>query len=391
MLILVLAPQPFFEPRGVPIAVFWRLRALSELGHEVDLLTFHVGQDVSIPEVVHHRTPNIRFIKTIKIGPSLTKLFLDVLLLIKAFRLLRKGRYDILVSTEEASFFGILLAKIFRVRHIYDMHSSLPDQLRDLPKYRFRLLVHLFEWLERKAIDSSDAIITVYPALEEYVKQIKSDVPQVLIENVASEWGSEAVSEVDVQTFKAANSWLHGQRIVLYTGNFLPYQGLDLLIASADEVLRQCEDVTFPVVGGNQDEVRYYQDRVRKLGLSAHFHFTGTRPPKEISLFVEVSYILVSPRISGTNTPLKIYSYLQSRKPIVATNLRSHTQVLNPDVAVLVEPDPDALAQGIVSVLDNPALASRLGVQARQFFESKYSVQTFIQKTAQVLEMAKED
>ena len=150
MLILVLAPQPFFEPRGVPIAVFWRLRALSELGHEVDLLTFHVGQDVSIPEVVHHRTPNIRFIKTIKIGPSLTKLFLDVLLLIKAFRLLRKGRYDILVSTEEASFFGILLAKIFRVRHIYDMHSSLPDQLRDLPKYRFRLLVHLFEWLERK-------------------------------------------------------------------------------------------------------------------------------------------------------------------------------------------------------------------------------------------------
>ena len=213
----------------------------------------------------------------------------------------------------------------------------------------------------------------------------------MLIENVASEWGSEAVSEVDVQTFKAANSWLHGQRIVLYTGNFLPYQGLDLLIASADEVLRQCEDVTFLVVGGNQDEVRYYQDRVRKLGLSAHFHFTGTRPPKEISLFVEVSYILVSPRISGTNTPLKIYSYLQSRKPIVATNLRSHTQVLNPDVAVLVEPDPDALAQGIVSVLDNPALASRLGVQARQFFESKYSVQTFIQKTAQVLEMAKED
>ena len=52
--------------------------------------------------------------------------------------------------------------------------------------------------------------------------------------------------------------------------------------------------------------------------------------------------ILVSPRIRGTNTPLKIYSYLRSGKPIVATDLLTHTQVLSPDVARLVAPDADA-------------------------------------------------
>ena len=71
MKILMLAPQPFFEPRGTPFSVLGRLKALSALGHEVDLLTYHVGQDVDVPGAVIHRTPKIWFIKSVKIGPSL--------------------------------------------------------------------------------------------------------------------------------------------------------------------------------------------------------------------------------------------------------------------------------------------------------------------------------
>ena len=105
-------------------------------------------------------------------------------------------------------------------------------------------------------------------------------------------------------------------------------------------------------------------------------------------LFVKHSHVLVSPRTEGTNTPLKIYSYLQSGKPIVATNLYTHTQVLNPGVALLVEPDPEAFAQGILSVLENPSLAGRLGTNAREFFETNYSLRLVLKKTEQVLEKA---
>ena len=122
----MLAPEPFFEPRGTPFSVLGRLRALTELGHEVDLLTYHLGTNIPIPGVVHYRTPRIGFIKTVKIGLSSKKVFLDSLLFIRAFRLLQTGRYDLLHTHEEAGFFGILLAKIFDVRHIYDMPSSLP-------------------------------------------------------------------------------------------------------------------------------------------------------------------------------------------------------------------------------------------------------------------------
>lgn len=49
MKILMISPEPFFEPRGTPISVYQRLQALSALGYQVDLLTYHVGQDVDIP------------------------------------------------------------------------------------------------------------------------------------------------------------------------------------------------------------------------------------------------------------------------------------------------------------------------------------------------------
>jgi glycosyltransferase involved in cell wall biosynthesis len=387
MKILMLAPQPFFEPRGTPFSILGRLKALSELGHQVDLLTYHLGQDVAFPNLIIHRTPYMKSIKAVKIGPGLTKLFLDILLFAKAFHMLKKARYDLLYTHEEASFFGILFAKKFRIRHLYEMHSSLPQQLSNFEFSRFRPLVRFFEWLEHKAINSSDAVVTVCPALEEHVKNINGHVPGVMIENVASKDHSEAITEEDINRFKALYS-VNGEKIVLYTGTFEPYQGLSLLISSAALVLRQREDVVFLLVGGNPDQVRCYQASVKQLGLSSHFYFTGTRPPEEIPGFIRISHILVSPRISGTNTPLKIYPYLQSGKPIVATNIYSHTQVLSPDVAVLVDPTPETFAQGIVSVLGNLSLAERLGTQARLLSEDRYNFQAFIQKIARVLEIA---
>lgn len=387
MKILMLAPQPFFESRGTPFSVLGRLKALSALGHEVDLLTYHLGQDVTIPNVVIHRTPRICFIKSVKIGPSLTKLFLDMFLLSKTLLLLRKGRYDLLHTHEEAGFFGGMLAKIFRIRHIYDMHSSLPQQLSNFRYTHSRTLIWLFERLESHTITSSNAVITICPALEDHVKTINGHIPQVMIENVVSQGEPMAVSEEDVEKFRALYG-LEGKTVVLYAGTFEPYQGLDLIIDGAKQIITRCQDVLFLLVGGKPDQVRHYQRRAEALGLSAHFHFTGMRPPEEIPCITQLAQVLVSPRSSGTNTPLKIYSYLQSGKPIVATDVYSHTQVLNADVAVLVEPNPEALAQGILTVLENPSFALEVGDRARRLYESHYSFQTFLQRTEQVLQMA---
>jgi glycosyltransferase involved in cell wall biosynthesis len=387
MRILMIAPEPFFEPRGTPFSILGRLQALSELGHAIDLVTYHLGEDLAIPNVTIHRIPRVRFIDHVDIGPSLKKLFLDVLVFAKAVRLLRSQSYDLIHSHEEAGFFGVFLAKRFRVRHLYDMHSSLPQQLINFKYTRSPLLIKLFESLERRAVGMSDAVITICPALSDHVRQIHSTVPLEMIENLSMGTDPRTVADEDLLKLKNDYS-MNDKRVVFYSGTFESYQGLDMLVTAAARVLEKREDVVFLLAGGNPKQVQAYQAQVRDLGLEASFRFLGMRPPEEIPAALQLSHVLVSPRIRGTNTPLKIYTYLQSGKPIVATNIYTHTQVLDATVALLAEPDPDSFAQGILSVLDDSPLAVRLGTGARRLFESRYDYPSFLQKTERVLEMA---
>jgi glycosyltransferase involved in cell wall biosynthesis len=301
--------------------------------------------------------------------------------------MLQKSRYDLLHTHEEASFFGIFLAKIFGLRHLYDMHSSLPQQLANFEYISFPPFIRIFEWLEYRVIESSAAIITICPALQAHVKKLNGIVPDVLIENVASERPMGAAPEEAVRTFERVYS-LNGKKIVLYAGTFEPYQGIDLLIASAARVVAQRNDVVFLLVGGKPNQIQQYQKRIDELGLAPYFRLVGTRPPQEIPLAVRLAHVLVSPRTHGTNTPLKIYAYLQSGKPIVATNGFTHTQVLDEDAAVLVAAEPAAFAGGILSALEDESLAMRMGARARQLFETRYSYQSFLDKTDQVMRLA---
>src|SRR5207249_6422036 len=78
--ILMIAPEPFFEPRGTPFSEFHRIRALTDLGHQVDLVTYPFGQDVAIPGLRMFRSPRPPLIRHVKIGPSLAKIPLDLAL-----------------------------------------------------------------------------------------------------------------------------------------------------------------------------------------------------------------------------------------------------------------------------------------------------------------------
>jgi len=91
--------------------------------------------------------------------------------------------------------------------------------------------------------------------------------------------------------------------------------------------------------------------------------------------------VLVSPRSTGTNTPLKIYQYLRSGRVIVATRLLTHTQVLSDEVALLTDPTPEAFAQGVLRAVSDPALSRRLGTAARHLADTRYTYDAYLQRT----------
>ncbi len=109
--------------------------------------------------------------------------------------------------------------------------------------------------------------------------------------------------------------------------------------------------------------------------------FAGQRPAEEIPAYLDAADVLVSPRSTGTNTPLKIYQYLRSGRPIVATRLLTHTQVLDDRVAFLTAPTAEGFAAGILEAIADPDGARAVGARARQLAETKYSYESYLART----------
>ena len=77
MKILMIAPEPFFESRGTPFSEYFRIKALTELGHQIDLATYPIGKDIEMAGLSIHRSLPVPGIRKVKIGPSIGKLILD--------------------------------------------------------------------------------------------------------------------------------------------------------------------------------------------------------------------------------------------------------------------------------------------------------------------------
>jgi glycosyltransferase involved in cell wall biosynthesis len=171
---------------------------------------------------------------------------------------------------------------------------------------------------------------------------------------------------------------------IVYTGTFEHYQGLDLLFESAGIVRKLYPEVAFVLVGGKPEQIEYWKDEVRKNNLEDCVIFTGAVTPAETLAYLEMAEILVSPRTEGLSVPLKIYTYLYSGKPTVATELIAHTQILNNDNAVLVTPEKKAFAEGILRLVRDPNLRQRIGLQAQEFVKGKSTLTNYLTRLKQI-------
>ena len=106
----------------------------------------------------------------------------------------------------------------------------------------------------------------------------------------------------------------------------------------------------------------------------------GKRPPTELPLYLAAIDVLASPRSRGTNTPFKIYTYLASGKPLVATRIATHTQLLDDELAILVEPTHEALAEGIRRAIEAPAEAAARARRGQELVEREFSHSRYVEK-----------
>lgn len=390
MRVLVVAPQPFFTYRGTPLSVYYRCLVLAGEGAKVDLLTYGSGMDVDVPGLRVCRIPRFHSLEPVPVGPSWTKAFLDVFMVLWTIGLLLRHRYHAVLAHEEAVFWCRFLKPLFRFRLVYEMHSSLPQQLGAFQFTRSRWLVRLFEWLEKTGLRSSDAVVTVCPDLHQLaLKRGSYPDSTVMIENslideVAAIDPTEQQASVDSSPLF---DFTPDRPTILYAGTFEAYQGVDLLVEAFRLARDRRPDLRLLLMGGDVAQVARLRTLAESLGVGEGCTLTGTVPRRVVSDYMRLADVLVSPRLTGNNTPLKIYEQLASGRPLVATRIRSHTQVLNNSICFLVEPKAEALAEGLLSALSDAAERERRTANARAHFTQEYSRSAYVGKTRQLLEL----
>jgi glycosyltransferase involved in cell wall biosynthesis len=370
MKILMIAPEPFFEPRGTPLSEYFRIKALGELGHAVDLVTYPIGEDRVLPGLKIYRCRRVPFIRSVRTGPSFAKLLLDASLLIRALGRLRRRRYDLIHTHEEASLMGVICSRLAGTPHLYDMHSSLVQQMDNFQFTRLSPVLWFFKRMERISLRQASSVIVICRSLYEYAAGITSEPKLTTIENFLDDV-PEKLEDEKLERIRSEIR-LPDRITVLYAGTLEAYQGIPLLLESMsllDERFR------LVIVGGKQHQVERLAGRLAEMHLSGKVRLLGQRNVEDIPYYLRCADVLVSPRTRGTNIPLKIYSYLRSGVPVVATDLYTHTQSISSDIAILAAPEPEPFAAAICRAAgsEGKAVAGNAREYAsRNFTRKKY-------------------
>ena len=373
MRILLLAPHPFYQERGTPIAVDLLLRVLSERGDLVDVLTYAEGAARRYPGVTLHRIPPLPLVNGIRPGFSLKKLICDAFLLRDALRLARRNRYDVVHAVEESVFIARLIRRRFGTPYIFDMDSSMPRQIVDKQPY-LRFLLPLMSRMEAQSVRQAAAVVAVCDSLAGLAQRCGAANVVVLRDISLLEGLPGAAEGPDLKPALGTAG-----TCFLYLGNLEPYQGIELLLRSFALLLKRGVAADLVIAGGSPRDIRKYGALAGQLEIGKHTHFVGPKPLTMMAALFASADVLVSPRIQGGNTPMKIYSYLDSGKPILATRLPTHTQVLDDASAVLEAPDPESFARGMIRLASDAALRDRIGRRGREIYRQRYSFDVFRQ------------
>lgn len=358
----MIAPTPYFSDRGCHVRIYEEARSLTKLGHEVCIVTYHLGRDMPGVRVV--RTANIPWYNKLEAGPSWHKPYLDILLLWKSLIEARSFHPHLVhAHLHEGALIGSVLKFLLRIPLLFDYQGSLTGESLNHGFFKKKSpLTYIFKWCERFIDRRADFIIT------------SSDQGR---QELVREWGtpSERVTNlidgVDTEVFHPYSQSESRQelgipdnaKLVVYLGLFNRYQGIDLLLEAITLIKAKYSDVRFLLMGFPDEE---YRRKAEEMGIDDVIIFTGRIRYERAAFLLSAGDIAVSPKLAQTEANGKLFNYMACGLPTVTFDSNINREILG-DTGIYVEHgNTAALADAIVSTIHNSDLTTSLGARLRE-------------------------
>ena len=370
--ILFIASQPFFEWRGSPIRLGFDLLALTQLGYIVDFLTLPLGERREIPGVHIRRAPNLFGARRIAIGPSLLKLAFDGILFWMALGCVLRQRYAVVHGVEDCGLIAWVAARIGRARLIFERHSDPSSYHKGGLR---NAVMRVYAAVERFVMRRADAVIGTGPGLVAHAQAVGRASRACLIPDIPSSLAE--ATEAGRAAARARCVRQADDLLIAYVGSFAVYQGIDLLFAAIPLVAAAEPRARFVIIGGSPEEIQSRKAALAAAGFPQAALFLGHIAPDQLPDTLAAADILLSPRLAGMNTPLKLLDYLKAGAAIVATDCEANRLILTPEIAQLTPLTPDGFAAGILALCRDPGRRARLARAGGGLLASRHNFALF--------------
>lgn len=330
-------------------------------GLRVDVVAYNTGRDVQ--GVTVHRTLPFPGYSATKIGPSLSRLPLWILLLIKTFIVARRTRPDILHGhLHEGALIALIVSRLTGIPWVFDFQGSLTLEMAEKGAMRHGSLPFRFISFFEGFIDRRAPLTLVKSQIMQNDLTTRFCVEPRRIRRVMDGADPDRFSPRDANPALRHSLGIASDAVVLcYLGLLNVQQGTERMLSAIAEVVRSRPDVHLLVIGYPTER---WVERAEELGIERNVTFTGQVDHDRAPDYLALAKLALAPKVSETEGNVKIYDYMSMELPVVAIETIGNRELLGDDGYYVARHDPADFAAGIVAALGDrgawPAIGSRM-------------------------------
>ena len=385
--VAVIAACPFPVNYGSPGAIRELTVALSELGHDLHIVTYPIGEDLPVGNARFHRVARNRQNRAPSVGPSVDKLYLDFLMLAEVCKTIRREKIEIIhAHNYEGALIGLFGKLITGRPMVYQAVCLMADELAS---YRFIRPAFLSKWLGAIL----DWFVPIFPdytiavTKELYDVLASRGVPGRKLAMITSGITPEMFDHADPDRFR--KKYEVGSRpVVMYTGITNTFQRVDYLLRAFSIVLKEAPSTILMIVSPLESEpdLPALKTLAQELKIADNVMFIAPHTLDELPDYLAMATVAVAPRPQCPGHPIKLLNYMISGRPIVCFDGGAKGLTNMQDALVVPDHDWQAMGEAILKFLRDPELAKRLGANARQNAIDNFDWRALAKKVAAIYE-----